>query len=146
MLARPNHAWLNKGAVSGVIVALIIGTAIGTIAFPRTNTTTLTQTTTTTQIITFQVTKSYTGNGSGAQTLTTVTLTAIIVDVYYLSGGCTTVNGTAYVTYTQFPGNQLTTVVTIHNGTLPQEYVATVTTDYQSNSASFTTQPFSGAC
>jgi len=124
----------------------MVGLAIGVVVFPRTTTITTTQATTTTQIITYQATLSSTGRGSGAGGYPVVTLTAIIVDVYHLAGECTTSAGTPMVTHTEFPGDQTTTVVTIYNGTLQQQYMATVTTDCASQSASFTTQPFTGPC
>jgi hypothetical protein len=137
---------LNKSTVSVVIVALMIGLAFGILVFPRTITLTSTQTTTTTKIITYQVTLSYRGIVSTTGEYPLVTLTAIIVDVYYYEPECTTISGTPIVTYTNGPGGQLTKVVTVYNATLPQQYLATVTTDYTSFSASETTFPYTGPC
>jgi len=137
---------LNKAIISGVVVALVIGLAFGSFVFPRTTTLTTTQVTTKAQIITYQVTLSSKGSATTAGEYPVVTLTAVVVDVYYFTAECTTVSGTPAVTYINGPGGQLTTVVTVYNGTLPQKYFATVTTNYASLSASFTTQPFTGSC
>jgi hypothetical protein len=129
---------MDKTIISSVIVSLVLGVAIGSIAFPRTTIQTTTQTTTTTQIITYQVTESM-------KNIPVVTLTAIKVLVFHYVATCTTVSGRPFVTYTSGPGGQTTTVVTTYGGTLPQEYVATITTE-SGVSASLTTYPFTGSC
>ena len=137
---------MNRSIVSGIIVALVIGLAFGTVIFPRTTIMTTTQQVTTTQVITYQVTLTSIGSTSTYLQYQVVTLTAVVVDVYLFKGECTTIFGTPTVTYTNGPGGQLTTVVTVHNSTLAQQYVATVTTDYTILSVSFTTEPFTGSC
>ncbi len=75
----------------------------------------------------------------------TVTFTAVGVQVVAYSGSCVTTSGTASVVYSQYPGDQYTEVVTVHSGTLPPAYYATVTTE-SSVSVSYSTEPFTGPC
>ena len=137
---------MNKVLVSGTVIALLVGVAFGVFLFPRTTTLTTTQVSTATQTITYQVTLSSTVSAKTAASYPVVTFTAVIVDVYFFSPECTTISGTPIVTYTNGPGGQTTTVVTISNSSLPQQYIATVTTDHATFSASFTTLPFTGTC
>lgn len=125
---------MNAKAVSVVVVALVIGFAVGTLFFPRASTsyTTVTRTLATT----------YTASSSGQ----VITLTAVVVGEYFYQGTCTVVSGVPTVTYNWFAGDWLTTVVTVYNGTLPAQYSATVTTDYGSTSISNVYQPYPETC
>lgn len=136
---------LNRSTVLIAVVALMIGLALGSVFSTRTMTLTTTQLTTTTRTIPYQVTQS-SYSPPGNEAYPSVTLTAVIVDVYYYYGVCTTISGTPAITYTNGPGGQLTTVVTVYSASLPQQYIATVTTDYTSISNSATTQPYAGSC
>lgn len=120
---------MRASIVSVAVVALIVGFAFGALAFPPGHTVT------TTVVLTPTI----------PHQPETVTLTAEGVLIVYVSGVCTTRAGTLYVIYTQFPGNQLTSITTIHSGTFPQVYYATVASE-QTNTVVTVTQAFTGAC
>jgi hypothetical protein len=128
---------LNKSTISVVVVALIIGVALGSVAFPRTSTLTSTEVTAlyTTQTTTLTII-------SNNLTYPIVTATRITILVIPVMATCTTISGTMSVVYTYGIG-QMTTETTVYPPNLPQEYWVTVVTasTFSASNQTFVQQP-----
>jgi hypothetical protein len=110
---------VNKSIIPTVIVALIIGLAFGSLAFPRTSTQTTTQATTETLVTTVTTTGS-----NSAYPLVTVTRVGVLF--YAVVATCTTVSGTRSIVYVT--EGATTGVTTIYPPNLPQQYSVKVVT------------------
>ena len=111
---------MDKSNIVLLVVVLLIGLALGSIVFPRTT-------------------------GSGQYPV--VTVKAQPYQIYPVFAECTTVSGTAMVTYiTGFAGptGEVTTIYP-QGQTLPSEYIVTVTTA-ESLSPIFQTQGTASSC
>lgn len=150
---------MYRTLIPSVVVAVVIGLAFGSVVFPQTRTLTTTQaktlvstqmstltTTSMTTLTTTQVsTLTLTANASGTKSYTTVTFTRITILVVPVVGTCTTVSGTATVTYIEASGGQSTTVTTIYPPNQSGSFYVTVVTA-SAVSGSEQTHPFTGSC
>jgi hypothetical protein len=131
------------------IIALVVGLAFGGVALPVTKTST--QLSTVTEFGSrITVLSTILATPTTSQ-LTIITITYQPMDVYAVTGSCTTISGTATVVYSYMGSGGETTTATYIYPTeyqyhpTPPEFIATVvteTTAVQSNH----TQPFTGAC
>ncbi|MDG6999641.1 MAG: hypothetical protein JRN15_11050 [Nitrososphaerota archaeon] len=136
---RPNFSAI----IAVALVALIIGIAFGSIAFPQT------KNGTTTELTTLTSTTTLVTNAPGQSSYPTITITYQIVDVYQVVGTCTTISGSATVVYTYARLGEITSVTYIYPPEYayhpPSSFFAIVTTNstaIQSNH----TQPYTGSC
>jgi len=114
----------NEVIASLLVVALIIGTAFGTVFFPRT----LSLTSTKTTIIPTIETNTMTIVASN-QSYPLVTATQVTLLVDHVVATCTTVSGTRSIVYTYLPMGESTTVTTIYPPNLPHQYLVTIITN-----------------
>jgi len=129
---------LNGSLVLAALVFLMLGLGFGSVFFPQTVTKTSTQIST--QISTQTTTKVTTLTITTNSSMSTVTATVVMIQIYPVLATCTSVDGVQSITFIPTFG-EITSRTTIYPTNLPKEFSVTLVTSGSNSFQTYTNSP-----